>query len=370
MAIREIHWFDDFDGWNPHAYLSNFFEGRPIIIAGTAYATGEHAFQAYKTGDEKWFNAIVDAKDPGAAKALGRRSPLRPDWELVKYDVMRMVVAHKFTLARQEGQLLLMTGDALLTEGTWWGDSVWGVEMTKGHFTTWRGRNWLGTILMARRAELRAIEAGAPIPRVEEITKFSREIIDPGFARTRRFTPPPAAASPAKPAYQQLALSQFHEPARWSEPASEQDAANRAVLEELEPTEGLPAFDADEVEALLKAVADMRITLEEQRRESPCNLDALEEKLVTYSEVLADITPAERVQVVELPAEDVKPDVSAYAERSFDPADLAPTLRGVSRGDGDRVDDFFDRLDAGASPADVARDIARNAGRKRGRNRR
>lgn len=352
MTIREIHWFDDFDGWNPHAYLSNFFEGAPIIINGVAYATGEHAFQAYKTGDEKWFNAIVDAKDPGTAKALGRRAPLRPDWELVKYDVMRMVVAHKFTLARQEGQLLLMTGDALLTEGTWWGDSVWGVEMTKGHFTTWRGRNWLGTVLMARRAELRAIEAGAPIPRVEEITKFSREIVDPGFARTRRFAPPPAAASPAKPAYQQLALSPFHEPASGRTgkmDTSEQEAANRAVLEELERTDGYPVLDADEVETLLKAVADMRITLEEQRKDAPCNLDALEEKLVMYSEVLGD--RGEWNPALEI----------------TDASKVEWPVRAKT--DGEKIDDFFDKLDAGASPADVARDIARDAG-KRSRRRR
>src|SRR5215831_3854099 len=93
---KEIHWFDAFDGWNPHAFLSNFFEGLPIVIDGAAYLTGEHAFQAYKTGDTGWYNAIKGAKDPGAAKALGRRAPLRPDWELVKYDVMRLVIVHKF----------------------------------------------------------------------------------------------------------------------------------------------------------------------------------------------------------------------------------------------------------------------------------
>lgn len=153
--------FDDFDGPNPHAFLSNFYVGSPIqgpgLGSAVSYPTGEHFFQAFKTFEHASFNAIVGAASPGQAKAMGRSVRLRADWEAVKYDVMALVLRCKFTLERAEGQLLLDTGDALLIEGTAWRDRVWGVDLTTGTYPLASpGRNWLGTLLMARRAELRA----------------------------------------------------------------------------------------------------------------------------------------------------------------------------------------------------------------------
>lgn len=164
-----IAWFDDFndenDKVNRFRFLSNFYVGAPIIIDGLEFQTGEHAFQAYKAQNYTDFEIVGTATSPGAAKALGRRIPLREDWEAVKYDVMALVVRSKFTLDREEGDLLLNTGDALLVEGTYWGDQVWGVALQRDSGQSPRnpalmshGRNWLGTLLMARRAELRAME--------------------------------------------------------------------------------------------------------------------------------------------------------------------------------------------------------------------
>lgn len=296
--IREIHWFDAFDGWNPHAFLSNFFEGEPIVIGGYPYPTGEHAFQAYKTGDEKWFAAIASAKDAGTAKALGRRAPLRPDWELVKYDVMRLVVTHKFTLDREEGQLLLMTGDALLTEGTWWGDDVWGVCMHRtSPFTGWPGRNWLGTLLMARRAELRAMRRGAPTPRTRELLKFAEEIVDPGWARTRRVEHVRPAASTRDVL------------AKWVDQSGTLFSELAQVTEPEEPEEleagGPLAFTQKETNVLLAALADYRVTLDGQKKEVPPEVDNLEEILGDHLDYLTgwpvlDEKPAERQ---EAPAE-------------------------------------------------------------------
>jgi predicted NAD-dependent protein-ADP-ribosyltransferase YbiA (DUF1768 family) len=49
---------------------------------------------------------------------------------------------------------LLATGDRMLIEGNTWGDRRWGcVQAQDG---TWRGRNWLGEILMQVREELRS----------------------------------------------------------------------------------------------------------------------------------------------------------------------------------------------------------------------
>jgi ribA/ribD-fused uncharacterized protein len=156
-----IFWFDGFEGEQPHEFLSNFYIGEPIVEEdyGYEWLTGEHMFAAYKARGARDFQRILAARDPGEAKGIGRGIVLRGDWEEVKYDAMRWVLALKFTLDRPEGQMLLETGDRLLVEGTWWGDRVWGVDLRKQPAAApWMspGRNWLGMLLMARRAELRA----------------------------------------------------------------------------------------------------------------------------------------------------------------------------------------------------------------------
>lgn len=158
-------WFDDFGDQvsNPGRFLSNFYVGEPLLMPdGHVFATGEHAYAAYKAEDPRAFLAIAEARTPGDAKAMGRVCTLRPDWELIKLDVMAAVIRCKFTLEREEGALLLGTGDALLIEGTYWRDRVWGVDLQgwtdrDGPLIEAPGRNWLGTLLMARRAELFAL---------------------------------------------------------------------------------------------------------------------------------------------------------------------------------------------------------------------
>lgn len=153
--------FDDFEGPNKYAFLSNFYIGEPIRVFGIPWKTGEHAFQGMKTEDPEERHFIADASTPGIAKRRGRKCNLRSDWESVKYDVMMAVIRRKFTLDRKEGKRLLKTGSALLVEGTTWGDVVWGVNQN-GDPNKAKGRNWLGTMLMARRAELQALSDGAP----------------------------------------------------------------------------------------------------------------------------------------------------------------------------------------------------------------
>ena len=157
--------FDDFDGPNKYRFLSNFYIGSEIVVFGREYMTGEHAFQAMKAAYPHQRDGIMRAKSPGESKRLGRSCVLRKDWENVKYDVMAAILRAKFTIDREEGKGLLGTGNALLVEGTAWADRVWGTAGRRVQLDVHPpivvkspGRNWLGTLLMARRAELRAEE--------------------------------------------------------------------------------------------------------------------------------------------------------------------------------------------------------------------
>lgn len=148
----KIEYFDDFKGPNKHSFLSNFYRS-PVAMFGITYQTGEHAFQAFKASNMKDHMIIANAKHPSVAKKLGRTCELRPDWEAVKYDVMVAVLRAKFSVGSELAEKLLATGDAMLVEGTDWNDRVWGVSLPSR-----QGRNWLGMLLMARRAELRSGE--------------------------------------------------------------------------------------------------------------------------------------------------------------------------------------------------------------------
>lgn len=184
---QRIAWFDDLGSGNEDArFLSNFYEGEPFSVPGwewprnvngrrddgstyqvfaahepLVFTTGEHAFQAMKFFRDVslgYCASIVRAPNPSTSKALGRSRdvPLRPDWEEVKLDVMAAILRSKFALDREEGRRLIETGTSLLIEGTFWQDKVWGVDLRRDGVDPGeaKGRNWLGTLLMARRAEL------------------------------------------------------------------------------------------------------------------------------------------------------------------------------------------------------------------------
>jgi ribA/ribD-fused uncharacterized protein len=128
-----------------YAYLSNFYES-PFYLAGSRYATGEHAFQCMKT-NLAYKAKIQMTQTPAEAKKLGRYAPLRSDWESVKIDVMKVVVFEKFNQNSDLLGKLLGTGDAMLWEVNNWGDQFWGVDPTGC------GRNNLGVILMDVRKQ-------------------------------------------------------------------------------------------------------------------------------------------------------------------------------------------------------------------------
>lgn len=110
--------------------------------------SAEHRFQKEKTLIMAERHAILDARTPEEAKALGRTVTLRPDRDDIKLDTMRTVAAAKFTEVRNPGfaRRLANTGTAVLIET---GDPFWGVDKQTGE-----GENHLGLILMELRAQL------------------------------------------------------------------------------------------------------------------------------------------------------------------------------------------------------------------------
>lgn len=162
QILPGVYWLGEFSEFDRHGdahQYHRFPKGKRVPIV---FPSGEHAYQALKADDILEFQHIVNAPDPGAAKHLGQRCHLRPRWEEVKYDVMAAVVRSKFSPGSELAGRLLETGDALLMEGTFWHDKVWGVDLQHAQ---WPGRNWLGTLLMARRAELRAMNSLHPTER-------------------------------------------------------------------------------------------------------------------------------------------------------------------------------------------------------------
>lgn len=162
----EIRWFDYFgyrdeepaEPENPYWALSNFYREEPFtspFLPGWIWPTAEHLFHFFKAQTLSDARLIAEAPTPDEAKAIGRQVPMDvARWDSVAYDAMAFTVRTKFALpSYKASQVLLGTGDAYLEEGTWWGDGKWGVELDRDGQP---GRNWLGTLLMTRRAELRA----------------------------------------------------------------------------------------------------------------------------------------------------------------------------------------------------------------------
>jgi N-glycosidase YbiA len=138
--------------WQPYGCFSNF-SPHGIHIQGTYWPTVEHYYQAQKfvgSVDAVIIPVIHAATTPEEAAALGRCSTrqLRPDWEVVKTQVMRTAVFKKFLTHSEIREILLNTGDEMLIENSPT-DCFWGCGANK------TGQNHLGRILMSVREEIR-----------------------------------------------------------------------------------------------------------------------------------------------------------------------------------------------------------------------
>ncbi|QSJ15219.1 NADAR family protein [Nostoc sp. UHCC 0702] len=146
--------------WQPYGCFSNF-SPHGIHIQGTYWSTVEHYYQAQKfvsSIDSAIIPIIRTAETPEEAAALGRCSTrqCRPDWEMVKTQVMRQAVLKKFLTHAEIREILLSTGDEILVENSPT-DYFWGCGANK------TGQNHLGKILMSVREEIRQLYLSAVI---------------------------------------------------------------------------------------------------------------------------------------------------------------------------------------------------------------
>jgi ribosomal protein S27AE len=84
---------------------------------------------------------------------MGRQVNIRPDWEQVKLRIMATIVFQKFNQNKDLAEKLILTGDAELIEGNYWGDTYWGICTNKTYDNV--GENYLGKILMFTRTILK-----------------------------------------------------------------------------------------------------------------------------------------------------------------------------------------------------------------------
>lgn len=151
-------------------FLSHF-QPAPIWLDGALWPTVEHWYQAQKSDDPAYRDAIRAALGPGRAKRLTaspwaprrisaqswfRRNGTRPrpDWAEVKLDLMRRADEARFRQNPALADALLATRDAALIEDSPF-DAFWGI----GPDGT--GLNWAGRVVMEVRAQLRGAPSGA-----------------------------------------------------------------------------------------------------------------------------------------------------------------------------------------------------------------
>ena len=132
-----------------YRFLSNFYAS-PVMYEGREYPTAEHAFQAAKAEIDADHDYVASAPTPAEAKRRGKQITLRLDWDAVRLEVMEQILRCKFAPGTALANSLDKTGEVLLIEGNYWGDTFWGVCRSVG-------TNHLGKILMKIRVENRAI---------------------------------------------------------------------------------------------------------------------------------------------------------------------------------------------------------------------
>lgn len=144
---------EDFGG------LSNMASGYPLNIQGVRILTTEALYQACRYPHlPDLQREIIGQHSPMTAKMKSkpRRKDSRPDWEEVRYKVMRWCLRVKLAQHYEEfGRLLLATRDRPIVEQSR-RDDYWGAKVIDETGNTLIGQNVLGRLLMELRELLKA----------------------------------------------------------------------------------------------------------------------------------------------------------------------------------------------------------------------
>lgn len=144
------------------ACLSQWYPAS-FSVDGVRYRTAEHFMMAAKArlfGDHATAERIVEAVEPGKAKALGRSvtSFDQAEWEQARWDIVVAGNVAKFGQNRELGGFLRATAGKVLVEASP-RDSIWGIGMAEAQARevepeSWAGLNLLGFALMDVRDRL------------------------------------------------------------------------------------------------------------------------------------------------------------------------------------------------------------------------
>lgn len=155
----------------PYGAFSNLFKS-PITFEGKIYPTAEHAYQAGKAQKPKVRDWILAAPSPALAAMAAHGLytwDVVPNWNEIKFDRMRRVLAAKFTQHPHLKKLLVETGDKRLIEAGTTNNAVnrlWGE-------VNGVGQNMLGVMLMELRQKLRAKSTISPIVKLQKVKRPS-----------------------------------------------------------------------------------------------------------------------------------------------------------------------------------------------------
>lgn len=142
--------------------LSNFYP-TTFNTEGITYNCSEQYYMAMKAkhfGDVGAYFDIMNATQPHDQKAIGRRVKGFDEekWHKVSRDIMYDACYAKFTQNEKLKEYLLSTKEKILVEASPY-DKIWGIGLSESdpqaYFPSlWRGKNWLGYILMLVREDI------------------------------------------------------------------------------------------------------------------------------------------------------------------------------------------------------------------------
>ena len=169
--------------------FSNFHPGFPLIVAGQAWPTSEHLYQACKFLDAPIRETIRKAGSAKSAKQIARANQniVRADWYNHSLFVMEWVLRCKLSLHPQMfGSVLLATGDRPIVESSQY-DAFWGAKPTGVGLLI--GDNNLGVLLMKVRDGI--VNPNPALPGLSNQIRVSEEefarLLDDLISAVRRY---------------------------------------------------------------------------------------------------------------------------------------------------------------------------------------